>query len=53
MSSAIEATIWTYQGTRSDGDQAGVEKGAIEVDVNVFAKSKGVRASERKTFGSG
>jgi hypothetical protein len=37
MSSAIEATIRTDQGARSNGDQAGIEKGAIEVDVNIFA----------------
>jgi hypothetical protein len=38
MCGGIKRTTWTDEGTSADGDQAGIEKGTAEVDIDALAK---------------
>lgn len=50
MSSRVKAAVWTDENTRSNSDQAGIEEGAVAVDIHAFTESK-ANEPQRKAKG--
>lgn len=56
MRGAVEAAVGADEGAVADGDGAGVDEGAVEVDVDVCAESvglDGIRVSSWSKGGMG